>query len=90
MKDVRQLVGPRIHLGIAQALIAIHNERTLGKALRLLFQAIGKGVAVSRLDPCESLAPSIEDGLRLLAGHWPADHARHQARLSEIVHPYLR
>ena len=91
MKYVSQLVGPGVDLGVAQALIAINDERPLAVALRLFFEAIRQGIAIRRFDPRGSFGPAIKDGLGLFAGHNPAINTGQQACVViEIVHPYLR
>ncbi|MNH16014.1 hypothetical protein D3C79_756400 [compost metagenome] len=91
MKDVGQLVGPGVDLGVAQALIAINDERPLTVTLCLFFEAIGQGIAIRRFDPRGGFGPAIKDGLGLFAWHNPAINTGQQACVViEIVHPYLR
>ncbi|MNF71081.1 hypothetical protein D3C84_530240 [compost metagenome] len=70
IKGVGHLVGPRIDLEVAQGLLAIDQKRLLSLLACLLFQTIGQGVKVARLDLPGGRRALVEQRLGLLPWHW--------------------
>jgi hypothetical protein len=66
---VGHLVGPGIHLGIAEALVAIQEEGALALAARHLLDAVGQGVQVGGLDQRAGGRAAVQTRLGKLAGH---------------------
>ncbi|MNJ77215.1 hypothetical protein D3C77_746540 [compost metagenome] len=75
------LVGPGIHLGVAQGLPGINQKRSLTMFTDLIFQAVSQGIEVARLDLRTGGGAAVEQRLGLLTGHRRSDrqvHALHR------------
>ncbi len=67
MQGMGDLVRARIDLGIAEALVAIHQQRACPLAGRLFLDAVGERVTIGRLDPARSDRTDIQLGLGFVA-----------------------